>query len=135
MRKHPLILDRIKYTSQPDAKDITPKLLAALFDVDEVVVSKGVYNGAAEGLAASTAFVVGNHALLSYRPAAATLNEPSAGYIFAWQGFTGLNNIGIRSNQIPMNWLGVGTVRDEVEMAFDLQAVAAPLGAFFSNIA
>ena len=135
LKKHPLVIDRIKYTSQPEAKNITAKLLAQMFDVDDVIVSKAVYNSAAEGIAASNAFVLGSHALLCYRAPQATINEPSAGYVFAWQGFTGLNNIGIRTNQIPMNWLGVGTIRDEVEMAFDMKAVALPLGAYFSNIA
>lgn len=135
LRKHPLILDRIKYTSQPDAKDITPALLAQMFDVEDVVVSKAVYNAAAEGLTASMNFVAGAHALLCYAASAPSLNEPTAGYTFAWQGFTGLNSLGIRTNQIPMNWLGMGTIRDECEMAFDMQVVSAPLGAFFSAIA
>ena len=135
LRKHPLVIDRIKYTSQPDAKDITPQMLAAMFDVDEVIVSKAVYNTAAEGVAASQSFVLGSHALLCYAAPAPGLNEPTAGYTFAWQGFTGMNSLGIRANQIPMNWLGMGTVRDEVEMAFDMQVVSSALGAFFSNIA
>lgn len=135
LRKHPLVIDRIKYTSQPDAKDITPQMLAAMFDVDEVVVSKAVYNSAAEGLASSMNFVVGSNALLCYATKSPSLNEPTAGYTFAWQGFTGLNTLGIRANQIPMNWLGMGTVRDECEMAFDMQVVAASMGAFFSGIA
>jgi hypothetical protein len=135
LRKHPLVIDRIKYTSQPDAKDITPSLLAAMFDVDEVIVSKAVYNSAAEGLTTSMGFVTGANALLCYATPSPSLNEPTAGYTFAWQGFTGLNSLGIRANQIPMNWLGMGTVRDEVEMAFDLQIVSSALGAFFSAIA
>lgn len=135
LRKHPLVIDRIKYTSQPDAKNVTPAMLAAMFDVDEVIVSKAVYNSAAEGLAASTAFIIGNVALLCYRPAAPGLNEPSAGYTFGWTGFTGLNSLGIRANQIPMNWLGMGTIRDEVEMAFDMKVVASALGCFFNTIA
>ena len=135
LRKHPLVVDRIKYTSQPDAKSITPALLAQMFDVEEVVVSKAVYNAAAEGLTANTSFIVGANALLAYKASAPSLNEPTAGYTFGWSGFTGLNNLGIRTNQIPMNWLGMGTVRDECEIAFDMQVVAAPLGAFFSNIA
>jgi hypothetical protein len=135
LRKHPLVIDRIKYTSQPDARDITPQLLAAMFDVEEVLVSKAVYNSAAEGVAASTNFIVGNVALLAYKERAPSLNAPTAGYTFGWQGFTGLNNLGIRTNQIPMNWLGVGTVRDEVEMAFDMQVVAPALGVFFNSIA
>jgi hypothetical protein len=135
LRKHPLVIDRIKYTSQPDAKDITPQMLAAMFDIDEVLISKAVYNSAAEGLASSVGFVTGSVALLAYRTRAPSLNEPTAGYTFGWQGFTGLNNLGIRTNQIPLNWLGMGTVRDECEMAFDMQVVAAPLGVFFNTIA
>lgn len=135
LRKHPLVIDRIKYTSQPDAKDVTPGLLAALFDVEEVVVSKAVYNSTAEGLTASTGFILGNIAFLAYRASAPSLNAPTAGYTFAWQGFTGMNNVGIRTNQIPLPWLGVGTIRDECEMAFDMQVVAPALGAFFNSIA
>jgi hypothetical protein len=135
LRKHPLVIDRIKYTSQPDAKDITPAMLAAMFDVEEVLVSKAVYNSAAEGLAATTNFVAGSVALLAYKTSAPSLNEPTAGYTFGWQGFTGLNNLGIRTNQIPLPRLGIGTVRDEVEMAFDMQVVASSLGCFFNTIA
>jgi hypothetical protein len=135
LRKHPLIIDRIKYTSQPDAKDVTPQMLGDLFDVERVVVSKAVYNSAAEGLATNMNFIVGNVAWLGYAAPAPTVNEPSAGYTFGWQGFTGLNNLGIRTNQIPVPLLGVGTVRDEAEMAFDMQVVAAPLGVFFNTIA
>lgn len=135
LRKHPLIIDRIKYTSEPNAKNVTAALLASMFDVNEVVVSTGVYNSAQEGLAASTGFIVGSNALLTYSTPAPSLNEPTAGYTFGWQGFTGLNNLGIRTSQIPMNWLGMGLVRDECEMAFDMQVVASSLGAFFSSIA
>jgi hypothetical protein len=134
LRKHPLVIDRIKYTSQPDAKSITPQMLAAMFDIDEVVVAKAVYNSAAEGLAGTYNFIVGNVALLCYAAESPGLMEPTAGYTFGWQGFTGLNGLGIRSNQIPMNWLGMGTIRDECEMAFDMKVVGASLGVLFSNI-
>ena len=76
-KKMPHALDRIKYTSPPDAKDVTPGLLAAMFDVEDVVVSKAVYNSAAEGLAATTGFVLGNIALLAYRASAPSLNAPT----------------------------------------------------------
>ena len=134
LRKHPLIIDRIKYTSQPDAKDVTPQILADLFDIDECVIGRAVYNSAAEGLTGSYSFIIGKHALLCYAANEPGLNQPSAGYTFGWQGFTGLNNLGIRVSQIPMNWLGMGTVRDEAEMAFDMPLVAATMGAFFSGI-
>ena len=134
LRKHPLIIDRIKYTSQPDAKNITPELLAAMFDVEEVVVAKAVYNAAQEGATGSYNFIVGKVALLCYAAESPGLMEPTAGYTFGWQGFTGLNDMGVRTSQIPMDWLGVGTIRVESEMAFDMQIVGKDLGVFFNNI-
>lgn len=135
LRKHPLVIDRIKYTSQPDARDITPALMAAMFDVDRVLVSKAVYNSAAEGVAATMGFIVGSIAWLGYAAPAPGINEPSAGYTWSWQGLTNMNGLGIRANQIPQPNLGPGTIRDEVEMAFDMTVVAPTLGVFFSAIA
>lgn len=134
LRKHPLIVDRIKYTSATFAGTITPQLLAEAFDIEEVVVSKAVYNTAAENASASMAMISSLNALLLYAPSAPGLMIPSAGYTFGWQGFTGLNSLGIRVSQIPMNWLGLGTVRTEAEMAFDMQVVGKDLGVYFSGI-
>jgi hypothetical protein len=59
---------------------------------------------------------------------------PTAGYIFPWSGLTGLNNMGVRVSQIPMPWLGLGTVRTEAEMAFDMQVIGKDLGIRFKGI-
>ena len=134
LRKHPLVIDRIKYTNPAFAGTITPQLLAQAFAVDRIVVSKAVYNTAAENLTASMSFVAGKNALLAYVPPAPGLMIPSSGYTFGWQAFTGLNSLGIRVAQIPMNWLGLGTIRNEAEMAFDMQVVGSDLGFFFSGI-
>lgn len=134
LRKHPLIIDRIKYTSATFAGTITPALLAEAFDIGRVVVSKAVYNSAGENLTASMAFVNSKTALLCYVASAPGLMVASAGYTFPWSGFTGLNNLGIRTSQIPMNWLGLGTVRTECEMSFDMQIVGKDLGVFFNSI-
>lgn len=138
LKKHPLVIDRIKYTT-PAVDAITPALLAKLFEVDEFLVCKAVYNSANENISdtdttGTMTFVQGKNALLSYSPAAAALREPSAGYIFAWQGDLGLANAGITIYQIPMPWLGRETVRTEAEMAYDMQAVGTDLGYFFSGI-
>jgi hypothetical protein len=134
LRKNPLVIDRIKYTMQADARKITPELLAAAFDVDEVIVSKAVYNSAAENVAGSYSFVMGKNALLVYSAPAAGLMIPSGGYIFAWQGLSGLNNIGVRILQIPVPLRGANTVRTEGEMAFDMKVIGTDLGYFFSAI-
>ncbi len=134
LRKNPLVIDRIKYTTKAFAGSITPDLLASCFDVDEVLVSMGVYNTAGFNVAASMAFMMGKNALLCYAAPSPGLMTPSAGYSFSWSGFTGLNNMGVRTNQIQMPWLGVGTQRDECEMAFDMQIVGTDLGFFWSAI-
>lgn len=139
LRKHPLIIDRIKYTTQAFSGTITPKLLAELFDVEEVVVSKAVYNSGAESTSGSGsdsfAFIANKDALLVYRPAAPGLMIPSAGYTFSWSGLAaGLNSLGVRISQIPMPWLGMNTIRTEGEMSFDMQVVGSDLGYHFSGI-
>ena len=134
LRKNPLVIDRIKYTNPAFAGTITPQLLAQSFAVDRVVVSRAVYNSAAENLTASMAFVGGKNALLCYVASSPGLMVATAGYTFGWSGFTGLNNLGVRVAQIPMNWLGLGTIRNECEMAFDMQIVGSDLGFFWSNI-
>jgi len=136
LRKHPLIIDRIKYTMGGGAMsaNITPQLLASAFDVEEVVVAKAVYNTAAEGITGSYSFIVGKTALLAYKAPAPALWTPSAGYIFAWQGFTGLNNVGVRVSQIPIPLRGLSAVRTEGEMSFDMPIVGSDLGYFFTSI-
>jgi len=134
LRKHPLIVDRIKYTQKTFSGTITAELLASAFDVERVLVSRAVYNTAAENVAASMSFAMGKHALLCYAAPSPGLMEPTAGYTFAWQGFTGMNALGVRMAQIPMNWLGLGTIRNEADMAFDMQVVGSDLGYFFNGI-
>lgn len=134
LRKHPLVIDRIKYTSPAYAGKITPQLLAEAFDIDRVVVSKAVYNSAAEGATNSFSFVAPKSALLVHTPSSPGLMIPAAGYIFAWSGFTNQNTMGIKVSQIPMPWRGLGTVRTEASMAFDMQVVASGLGYYFSGI-
>lgn len=139
LRKHPLVLDRIKYTTRADASKITPELLAAAFDVERVIVSKAVYNSAQEstnitGGVGTYNFVASKDALLCHSAPSPGLMIPTAGYIFAWSGLTGLNTIGIRVAQIPMPWLGLETIRTEGEMAFDMQVVGKDLGVHWSGI-
>src|SRR5258708_3713867 len=139
LRKHPLVIDRIKYTTRADASKITPELLASAFDVERVIVSKAVYNSTAEtttvtGSVGTYNFVASKDALLCHSAPSPGIMIPTAGYIFAWSGLTGLNTIGIRIAQIPMPWLGLETVRTEGEMAFDMQVIGKDLGIHFSGI-
>jgi hypothetical protein len=137
LRKHPLVIDRIKYTMQADARAITPELMAAAFDVDRVVVAKATYNSSNEGASsASYSFAVGKVALLCHAAPAPGLMVPSAGYIFGWAGLEGNNDLGISSWSEPLPNRGRpgSTVRVEAEMAFDMKVVGSDLGYFFTSI-
>jgi hypothetical protein len=136
LRKHPLVVDRIKYTMQADAKNITPELLAAAFDVDQVLVSKATYNSANKGATGAYNFAVGKVALLCHTAPAPGLMIPSAGYIFGWAGLEEGNGVGISSWSEPLPNRGRpgSTVRVEAEMAFDMKLVGSDLGYFFTSI-
>lgn len=77
-KNHVSVIDRIKYTSA----DITPAMIAGLFDVPQLLVGKAVVDTAAEGLAASISPIWGDNVFMGYKPAKASPMAPSAGYIF-----------------------------------------------------
>lgn len=62
LRHHPDVLDRIKYTQRGV---VTTEILAALFDVEQVVIPWGIENIEAEGLPEVEQFVFGKHAPLA----------------------------------------------------------------------
>ena len=72
------VIDRIKYTSA----DITPSMIAGLFDKEKLLVPKAVIDSAAAGLAASIAPLFGDNALIAYVADSPGPLKPSAGYIF-----------------------------------------------------
>lgn len=72
------VIDRIKYTSA----DITPSMIAGLFDKEKLLVPKAVIDSAAEGIAPSVAALFGDNVLIAYVAPSPGPLKPSAGYIF-----------------------------------------------------
>ena len=79
LKKHVSIVDRIKYT-QVDS--VTESLLARLFEVGKVLVSRAVYNTAEEGMADSMSFMMTDCAWFGYVAPAPGLKKVSALYTF-----------------------------------------------------
>lgn len=77
-KNHMSIIDRIKYTSM----DITPAMLAGLFDIKKLLVPKAVVDTAAEGVASTISPIWGDNAFRGYRPDRPSPLAPSCGYIF-----------------------------------------------------
>jgi hypothetical protein len=78
-KNHSSVIDRIKYTSA----DITPAMIAGLFDLPQILVGKAVEETSVEGAtSASISAIWGDNVFVGYKPAKASPMAPSAGYIF-----------------------------------------------------
>ncbi len=132
IKNHPDMLDRIKY-SYPGMQpaQITPQMIAAVLDLDRLLIAKAVQNTSKEGNATQTiAAILGKAALLAYAAPSPGLMTPSAGYTFAWTGLLGAGAAGSRIERFPMVHLKADRI--EGEMAYDQKVVASELGCYFA---
>lgn len=136
LKNHDEILQRIRYTERGV---VTTDIIASLIappDVTDfrVVVASAIINNAAKGAADSFGFIAPmKDCLLLYAEQNPGIMVPSAGYIFTWVGLLGAGAMGSRISNIPMPWLGQGTVRVEGELSFATKVVGSDLGAYFLN--
>lgn len=126
LRNNSAVLDRIKYTQRGI---VSEDLLAALFGVEKFLVASAVQNSAQEGATASYGFLMSNVCLLCYANPAPSLLQPSAGYIFSWQGLFGAGAQGNRISSFRMEHLKADRI--EGEMAFQMNQIAPNLGVYF----
>jgi hypothetical protein len=104
--------------------------LAALFELDEILVMDAIYNTANEGATDSYAFIGGKSALLVYSAPSPGLMVPTGGYTFSWTGLLGGGANGMNMRRIRDD----KAQADEliVQMAFDMKLISADLGQFFT---
>lgn len=81
---HPDILDRIKYVQKGI---VTADLLAAVFDVEKILIGTAIKNTAAEGLTDSFSDIWGKHVVLAHTTKTPDPDgrDPSLGYSFRWE--------------------------------------------------
>ena len=117
---------------------MSEELLAALFGVEKFLVASAVLNASPESAVGSNpaggsfGFLMKNNFLLAYANPAPSILQPSAGYIFSWQGLFGAGAQGNRIKVFRMEHLE--SDRIEGEMAFAMKAVSTDLGYHFSGI-
>lgn len=130
LQDHPDIIDRLKYTGGA-SRAVTREQLAALFDIEEVLVCEAVKATNLEGETAGYDFVQGKHALLVFTTKAPSLLQPTGGYIFAWKGVSGGlgKTVGIKKFRLEQ----IKSDRIESEYAFDQKLVASDMGYFFAS--
>ena len=125
------VVDRIRYTQ---TGVVTEDMLAGLLGLKNVYVARGVENTAAAGAADSISRIyTATTAVLMYVPDSPSLMHPSAGYTFAWGGYTGAGPDGQRVSRFRMDHLR--SDRIEMEMSYDQKQVSTVLGARFINCA
>jgi hypothetical protein len=127
LKNHPDLVDRIKYTT---SNVITEDMMAKMFGVDRVMVTKSVKATNKEGATGAYDFVHGKAALLCYSAPSAGLLQPSAGYTFAWTGVS--NGLGQTIGTSRFRMESLKSDRIEAEAAWDNKVVASDLGAFFT---
>lgn len=131
LKNHPDVVDRIKYTQRGV---VTPQILAQLFDVDQVLIPKGVVNAAPEGLADNIGYILApTGAMMAYAAPAPTIQAPSAGYCFAWTGLVpGVTNAFGGVLERGREELAHSDVI-QIRAAYDMQQTASELGVFFAD--
>jgi len=132
---HPDMIDRVKYGQTPGSPAmVNQDALAAIFEVDRVLVMDAIVNDADQGQTNSHSFIGGNTALLAYSAPSPGIMTPSAGYVFRWNGFMGGagGDMGTAIKTFRMEELE--SERVEAQAAFDMKLVSADLGAFWDAI-
>jgi hypothetical protein len=134
---HPTILARLNGgATVTNTALVTDAKLAEIFGVEEFLVMETVQNTAAEGLAESNSFIGGKAVAFYYRPRAAGLMVPSAGYTFTWDELENASGHGIAIKSYRGDYLAIDGVAEvlEANMAYDHKVVSADLGAFIDSV-
>ncbi len=129
---HADILERIKYTERGQ---VSTALLASLFGVERVLVADSIQNTQIQAAGTDTptmSFLVGKSALLMYVNRTPSLMQPSAGYIFGWNGLLGAQATSTRIKKFRME--PIESDRIEGEMAWDMKVVSPDLATYFSAV-
>lgn len=128
---HPDIVARLDRGQTPKGPALVMReALAAILELDEILVMDGIQNTAAEGATTAMSYIGGKAALLLHTPRVPGLMTPSAGYTFTWNGLLGASALSSRVSRmrVPLK----KSDRFELEMAFDQKQTGSDLGQFFT---
>jgi len=121
VKNHVSVLERTKYVS----KEMDVNMIAALFGLEQLLVSEQSIDTAAQGVAENISWLWDNEKMfLGWKPAKASPLQPSAGYIFR------------NSRPMVKRWRVEEREADEIEvnMEFDARVVASLCGYLINNV-
>lgn len=134
LKNHPDILDRVN----GGATTVTPAMVtkqqvAALFEIDEILVTDAIENTAGEALTGAYSFISAGAMLLVYSSPAPGMMMPSGGYTFSWDRYlNGAAENGVSISTFEMRHLN--SDRIEGEIAYDMKVTGSDLGVYFSAV-
>jgi len=127
------VVDRVIYGTQQQVSTVSVPELAALLQLDKILIMDAIQNTAVEGAAESNSFIgTALDALLCYSAPNPGLMVPSAGYTFSWTGLMGSGAMGGRIKRYRQEDIESDTV--EMQMSYDHQLVGVDLGYFFDDV-
>lgn len=129
---HPDIVGRLDNGQTNGPAIVLRENLAALFELDEILIMDSVFNSAVEGDTDSIGFIGGKSALLVYSTKTPGLYTPTAGYTFSWTGLMGAGALGMRIKRIRDEKRESDMI--EIQMAFAMKKVHADLGQFYTTV-
>ena len=129
---HPDIVGRLDRGQTGGPAIVERQNLAALFELDDVLVMDGIQNTAKENQTAAHSYIGGKHALLAYRPPTAGLQTPTAGYTFRWRGIDQSVPSGAEITRFRQTLEHSDLF--EIQTAYDQKLVSKDLGYFFGAI-
>jgi hypothetical protein len=136
LKQHPDVIDRIKYTQKGL---VTTDMLAAMLNVGEIVVPRGVKatgpqinDAVAQDAANTLGYIADSKGVLAvYTPETPSIDTPAAGYTFNWKGYVGGNTEGIAVRKFRMDHLRASRI--EAEMTYDMKVVAPDCGVWLGS--
>jgi hypothetical protein len=132
---HPDIVQRVLYGGRNgEAAKTNLRILAELFELDEVLIMDAVENVAVEGATDDFQFIGGRNMLLSYSPNTPSLLMPCAGLTFSWTGF--LPGQGRNMGEVISRFRVEDGSRAEdlqIDAYYDMKTVSPDCGMFFTN--
>lgn len=119
---HPDVLDRLNRGQTSGPAMANRQTLAALFELEEVLVMDAIQNTAVEGATEASSFIGGKNALLLYSEAPGLMSA-QAGITYSWSRFGGIGGLirRIRMEELTSD-------RIEIEGYYDQKLVASDLG-------
>jgi hypothetical protein len=129
---HPDIVARLDRGQTTGPAKANREAIAALLELDEVLVMDAIYNSAKKGATNAHSFIGGKNVLLAYAAPTPGIMTPSAGYTFSWTGYLGATQNGMRIKRFRMDALESDRV--ECDQAYAQKLIGADLGYFFNGI-